>query len=200
MTYDPAIPQPADLIATSQGQLLTNYSELNLVYGDPVAGGGDPSPNSDHFPFDDGSTSARKHRKVRLPRSAVFPTPDATDGVIYTKVAGTQTIPFYRKDSGTLDFPLLPVRAMVRFTIADGVIIGTALNATVTMLSATTFRINFIEILPDAFYLVSLTQTRTVAVNTTAVVRSGTIANNQFEVVVQNGLELHVVVLHYVTV
>ncbi len=197
MTYNPAIPQPADLIATSQGQLLTNYSELNLVYGDANPGA---DPNSDHYPFDDATANARKHRKVRLPRLAAFPTPAATDGVIYTQAAGGQTIPFYRKDSGTVDFPLLPVRAMVRFTIADGVIIGTAFNATVTMLSATTFRINFIENLPDAFYLVSLTQTRTVAVNTTAVVRSGTIANNQFEVVVQNGLELHVVVLHYVIV
>ncbi len=115
MTFNPEIPQPGDLISISQGQLLINNQQLNLVYGDAAPAG---DPNSDHYAFDDGTANARKHRKLRLPVLATSPTPDANDGVYYTKTVGAQSIPYYRKDAGTLDFPALPVRAMGQFNIA----------------------------------------------------------------------------------
>ncbi|MCB1180652.1 MAG: hypothetical protein KDK55_01335 [Chlamydiia bacterium] len=64
MTYNPNIPQAGDIISQIQPQLLTNLQQLNLVFGDPNPA---TDPNSDHFPFDDASSNARKHRKVRLP-------------------------------------------------------------------------------------------------------------------------------------
>lgn len=199
MTYDPEIPQTGNLISDSQSDILTNFQQLNLVFGDINPG---DDPNSDHYAYDDASANARKHRKVRLVRQAAgagVPTPAATDGVMYVTAAAAQTIPFYRKDAGVLDFPLLPVRAMIRFTRANPpVVVGTAFNATVASIggSAFQFLITFTENMPDANYII----TEGVVGTSANMLRIQNLLVNSFEIIQvdPNVTELMLVVMHYV--
>lgn len=110
MTYDPNIPQASDVISQSQAELLTNFQQLNLVYGDGNPGA---DPNSDHYPYDDTSANARKHRKVRLPDTSGTPyTPLASEGVMYARTDGSgNTYPFWRRDTSVIDYPILPIKA-----------------------------------------------------------------------------------------
>jgi hypothetical protein len=194
MVYIADVPNAGDVISQSQSILLENFRELNLVYGDtaPVA-----DPNSDHYAYSDTSGNARKHRKVRLVRQAAgagIPTPAATDGVMYSRVSATQTIPFYRKDAGTVDFPLLPVRGMIRYNAGTGAVVGTAFNLTVTAGAGTAVQIlDFTEVMPDANYIV-LAMTSTGSGSSVVNIIDAT----QFQITASNAAgERHVVVFHY---
>jgi hypothetical protein len=201
MPYNPQIPQASDLISDSQLDILTNFQELNLVYGDenPVA-----DPNSDHYAYDDGSTNARKHRKVRLvPQvaGAGIPTPAVTEGVIYAQDAAGlgQTLPFYRKDAGTLDFPILPIRAIVRCTNASPpVITGTSFNVNTVTKAGSAFTITFDENLPDTNYLVFAFSINNAA-GSPPFLSARNLAVDKFDVVFGSGTfqEICVVVMHY---
>lgn len=79
MTYNPAIPQPTDNLSVSQGDLLTNFGQLNTLYG------------LDHVTFNNGTSANRGlHQKVTLvnvqadPSAISFPY-----SVIYSKTFGT---------------------------------------------------------------------------------------------------------------
>jgi len=75
MTYNPSIPQPTDLISVSQGQILTNFTQLNTQFG------------IDHTAFNPGSGNGDGfHKKVtyNVPQS-VDPTPAGVASVLYTK-------------------------------------------------------------------------------------------------------------------
>ncbi len=198
MSYLPNVPQAGDLISDSQSDLLTNFQQLDLVYGDTAPGA---DPNSDHYAFSNATANARKHRKVRLVRQSAgagIPTPAATDGVVYARVAATQTVPFYRKDGGTLDFPVIPVRSMIRFTRAAApVVIGTAFNATVASIGGnpTNFRITFAENMPDANYLLF----GGIIGNDSSAMGFANVLVNTFDIlgVSTNVTEVMVTVLHY---
>jgi hypothetical protein len=192
MTFSPDIPQSGDIIAESQPLLLINNQQLNAVYGD------------NHYAFDDNTPQARKHRKVELPVLTTPPVPLASEGVAFTKTDGVQSIPYYRKDTSTLNFPVLPVRAMIRFTTpAAGapVVIGTAFNATPTRVGAFAreFKITFTENPPDDNYLVLATVIRAGSPSGAGViVTQGSVVTTDFEVTVASGsTEVMVTVLHY---
>jgi len=66
--YNPNIPQPNDLLSTSQGNILNNFGALNSVYG------------VDHYAYDDTSQNATFHKKVTTPPLNAHP--DATNNSI----------------------------------------------------------------------------------------------------------------------
>lgn len=86
MTYDPNIPQPADLISQSQAQLLSNFQSLNTLYG------------LEHFAFDAASTGG-KHKFVTLPDQGSAPTTAANVGAVYAKSVSGATQLFWRGES-----------------------------------------------------------------------------------------------------
>lgn len=118
MTYSPNIPQANDRIADSQPVLLTNFQQLNNVYGDPVG-----PPIGDHFAFNDTSANARKHRKVTLPDQTA--TPPATPGlgniVIFSTLQDNNTFtrPYFIRDgvANTVQYPLSPVKCFCEFSV-----------------------------------------------------------------------------------
>lgn len=127
MTYNANIPNSTDRIADSQPSLLTNFGQLNLVYGDPVG-----PPIGDHFAFDDTSVNARKHRKVSLPdQTAIPPVTTLTNLAIFAESktggrgAGAQfTRPYYVRDdvANTVQYPVSPVIAFGEFVVPTGVL------------------------------------------------------------------------------
>ncbi len=155
MTFNPEIPQAFQIIAQSQPQLLTNYQQLNLVYGDDQPLG---DPDSDHFPFDDATQNARKHRKVRLPDTSSEPyTPLANEGVVYAKTdSDNETYPFWRRDTLSTDYPIVPIKAFGECTIATPpVLTANSFNiASVTRISVGQYRFDFSVAFPDADYVV----------------------------------------------
>lgn len=77
MTFNPAIPQPTNLISVSQGQVLTNFSQLNTQFG------------VDHSPFYTGSANGTGfHKQVTSPAQASV-SASAGSGVYYTSMVGT---------------------------------------------------------------------------------------------------------------
>ena len=68
MTFNPSIPQAQDIMSDSQGDLLINFQQINIVYG--TAG--------DHVAFDAASNKG-KHNKVTLLTQGSDPLVDAPD-------------------------------------------------------------------------------------------------------------------------
>ena len=88
MTYNPSIPQPGDVISQSQGQILTNFSQLDTVFA------------QDHIELDDSTAADRgKHKQVTLKKLSAGPATTSTEIALYTKdVSGTTRL-FYRVPS-----------------------------------------------------------------------------------------------------
>lgn len=93
MTYSNAIPQPTDLISISQGDILTNFSQLYTVLA------------QDHIELDDGTVANRgKHKQVTLPELGADPATAANERAFYAKAASGVTQLFMRAESnGTVD-------------------------------------------------------------------------------------------------
>ena len=73
MTYNPAIPQSTDLISTSQGEILTNFAQLNTIF------------SADHYTWNDGTSSYRGlHKQIDFPLSTSQSLPAGDAGVLYT--------------------------------------------------------------------------------------------------------------------
>lgn len=101
MTYNPAIPQAGDLISVSQADILTNFTQANIQFG------------NDHYEFDFAGSAAApyniavagdkgKHKQCTLIRvSADIANAGANEIGLYNKNAasGNQEI-FYRRPSG----------------------------------------------------------------------------------------------------
>jgi hypothetical protein len=88
MTYNNAIPQPGDFLSVSQGQILTNFSQLYSVFA------------QDHIELDDGTTADRgKHKQVTLKELGAAPATTSTEIALYTKNVGGTTRLFYRPPS-----------------------------------------------------------------------------------------------------
>lgn len=80
MTYNAGIPNATDLISVSQGQIKTNFTQLNSQFG------------IDHVAFNTGSGNGNGfHKQVTIPTPLVSnPTLSGTYGEFYTKsVSGT---------------------------------------------------------------------------------------------------------------
>lgn len=91
MAFNPAIPQPGDLLSNSQGDLLANNAAL------------DASFSVNHLPFSDASANNGKHTFVELLQQSAKPTTAALEGTLYTKDDTTptnRTQLFYIGDAG----------------------------------------------------------------------------------------------------
>jgi|GEM_PF-2304284 len=108
MTYNPDIPQPNDDMSLSQGDLLTNFTDLNNVYG----------VNGDHVAFD-AAADRGKHNKTTFPslgaapvdgsnltpaEEAYIPNTEENDMALFSLEDNNETELFYRKESnGTVN-------------------------------------------------------------------------------------------------
>lgn len=84
-TYNPAIPQPSNLISNSQADILGNFGQLNSQFG------------IDHVAFNTGSGNGSGfHKKVTIPTPlGSDPTLTSTTGEYYTKQVSSVTYPFF---------------------------------------------------------------------------------------------------------
>lgn len=84
MTYNPNIPQASDKISQSQSDILTNFTQLDLIF------------DNDHFKYSAGANNGF-HRQVQFP---TIPTPPVVAGVgsaLYTAAdAGGKTQLFFK--------------------------------------------------------------------------------------------------------
>ena len=91
MTYNPSIPQPTDLISTSQGQILTNFTQLNTQFA------------GDHVAFNTGSSNGNgHHKKVSFDASITPAAPTGTQSVLYPKTVGSAIQLFFQTASETI--------------------------------------------------------------------------------------------------
>lgn len=91
MTYNPLIPQPTDDMSDSQGDLLTNFGQLNTVYSE------------DHVAFD-ASADKGKHKKVSFVSQGNDPDVDSPETgvnelVMFALEDGTDTELYIRKEN-----------------------------------------------------------------------------------------------------
>ncbi len=139
MTFNPQIPQPANIIANSQAQLLVNNQQLNLVYG----------TSGDHYAWDNATGGEQNlHAKVTLPGlptanapGNVLPTPAAGIGAAFSITTAGITRPFWRRDgnAGVSEYSLLPIRAFGSFT--GGAVTISAMNLSAVRSSVGVFRL-----------------------------------------------------------
>lgn len=147
--FDPNIPQPRDLLSNSQGDLLTNFQQLNTQFG------------VNHVPFDDASADKGKHKFVTIVEQSNDPETNVDEQIIYSKDDGGQPELFarpqnngtpYRMTKDGAFFTGITPAVAVNFDGA-GAIRGTALNVTsVTNPSVGRYVINFTNPLPDNNY------------------------------------------------
>jgi hypothetical protein len=116
MTYNPAIPQASDTISASQPPILTNFYELNNVFG------------ADHVKFDN-ATQASRGRHLKVTFNDVL---GADPGLIapacslYTKATGGGNQLFFQNALTIAQLTGLPVTAW-----ANGGSAGGAANYTI---------------------------------------------------------------------
>lgn len=91
MSYNPAIPQPNDLISASQAQIQTNFSQADTIF------------DIDHFTFDNATTANRgKHRKSTYVE-VTDPTTAANELALYSKdLAGATTLYLRQESNGNV--------------------------------------------------------------------------------------------------
>lgn len=92
MSYNPNIPQSSDIPSQSQGEMLTNFQQLNTVF------------DVDHVPFNDSTTANRgKHDKSTYIELSANPATAADEMALYSKASGGNTRLFMRQEgSGTV--------------------------------------------------------------------------------------------------
>jgi len=87
MTFDSNIPAANDLLSVSQGDIQTNFSQINTIIA------------VDHYEFNNATVANRgKHKSVVLPEAAAIATA-ADEGALYTKDDGTRPALYYRQES-----------------------------------------------------------------------------------------------------
>lgn len=147
MTFNPNIPQPTDTLSVSQGELLTNDTQLNTVF------------NVDHVAFDDATVANRgKHTSSTLRDFGGDPTPAAGEGTIYSNTVGARIESFYRYPSSGPITQLTWIKAWCTFN-GDGAIGATAIIdsynvASINKLNNTNFSITYTTALGNANYAV----------------------------------------------
>lgn len=92
MTYNPNIPQTTDIPSQSQGEMLTNFQQLNTVF------------DVDHVPFNDGTAANRgKHDQSTYLELALDPTTAANEMAVYCKDnAGSSTLYLRQESNGAV--------------------------------------------------------------------------------------------------
>jgi hypothetical protein len=104
-SYNPSIPQANDLISVSQGQLLNNFSQANVVIA------------ADHYAFDDTlSGNEGLHKQVTFPVvKASDPTIVSPEGILYTKTSGGNSQLFYENSTAVTQLTGLNPSTNVQF-------------------------------------------------------------------------------------
>jgi hypothetical protein len=101
MPFNSAIPQPADLLSNSQGQLLANNGFLDTTFG------------RNHFPFTDGTANNGHHTFIELVNQAAIPTPvpglTVGEGTLYCKSVSSRAQLFYTNDNSGNEYQLTNV-------------------------------------------------------------------------------------------
>lgn len=153
-SYTANIPQPGDDPSVSQDQILQNFQTLQTLYG----------TMGDHYPWTNTTpTEGTRHAKVTLPGLPTnnppgdsVPVPATGEGVAFGLTAGSQTYPFWRRDTGTLNIPMAAFRAFAR---ADGAaFLGIPFNMmTVTQPTTFSWQFTFANPEPDKNYLILAT-------------------------------------------
>ena len=153
MTFDPSIPQPTDFLDNSQGDLLTNYGQLNTQFG------------VNHVAFDDASADKGKHKFVTFVQQSDDPESNANEHLLYVKDDGGTPEIYARPENngtafqvtkeGAIFVGLIPVVA-VNFN-QTGAIQGNSLNVTsVTRSLNGRYRVNFTNPITDNNYFWSV--------------------------------------------
>lgn len=74
ITYNPSIPQSTDKQDQSQGQILTNFTQANTLFG------------ADHVEFNNATAADRgKHKAARFIEQVADPATAADEGAVYSK-------------------------------------------------------------------------------------------------------------------
>lgn len=105
--YNPAIPQAGDLISVSQGEILDNFSQLNLQFG------------VDHVAFNTGSANGDGHHKqVTFDNAPTAPTLTGTMSAIFPKLVGAAQQLFFA--NATTTYPLTGIAITTTTPLATG--------------------------------------------------------------------------------
>lgn len=86
MSYNPNIPQSSDFLSVSQTDLLTNFTQLDDLFG------------QDHEKFSAGSNQG-KHNKSTYLEQSTAPSTAANEGALYAKAISGITQLFFRDES-----------------------------------------------------------------------------------------------------
>lgn len=89
MAFNPSIPNPNDFLSSSQGQLKTNFTSLDNVFG------------IDHTPFSVGA-NAGYHKQVHLLNEAA-PGLGTANGVLFANTFAGQSWPIWQNALGTFN-------------------------------------------------------------------------------------------------
>lgn len=88
MTFNPGIPQSSDIPSQSQSQILTNFSQLNTIFG------------NNHYEFNNATVANRgKHKFVSMPAQGSDPATSSSEMALYTKIVSGNTELFVRRES-----------------------------------------------------------------------------------------------------
>ena len=148
MTYNASIPQSGDFLSSSQAQILTNFGQLNTVFG------------IDHKRFDDGTAANRgKHLALHMIDNVVDATTASGEMGFYNK--GNDL--FYRGQSNGTVTPITggglptPIRAWAscQFAAAGGggaFSVLTSNNITSIVGAAGIYTVTFTNAFPTANY------------------------------------------------
>lgn len=145
MSYNPSIPLADDLMSESQGQILTNFGQLNTIF------------DQDHVTYDDVTAVNRgKHNQSTYPDSSSDPNPALNELALYSKdVGGNSRLFLQQENSGTVIqlSGIDPLIAVAGFTFLPGGVLlqwgkevspGTSGTVTLPVAFPTTvFSINF---------------------------------------------------------
>lgn len=86
MSYNPNIPQATDFLSVSQEDLLTNFTQVDNLFG------------QDHEKFSAGSNQGKHNKSTYLEQSSP-PSTATNEGAIYTKDISSATQLFFRDES-----------------------------------------------------------------------------------------------------
>lgn len=123
MTYNPNIPQATDNPSTSQGQILSNFQQLNDQFGTDLTTGN----GGDHILFSS-TINNGAHNRVKFLDQSGASTPVKQAGpnqiLFYGKTNSGVTMPYYTRDNIPLnpamgpsnEWPVSPIKAYASFT------------------------------------------------------------------------------------
>jgi len=143
MTFDPAIPQPTDVLSDSQSDLLTNFGQLNTQF------------SVNHVAFDDGSSDKGKHKFVTFVEQAAAPTTIGDEYALYAMDDSGEPEIFAQPEASTSGFQITKDGALylrlkpivaVNFNnagVPQGSYLGLDTGTPITVVASGRYKLNF---------------------------------------------------------